>query len=170
MNFKSKKGISLVVLIFLIVLILVITTIITGLVIINKNKNKESITANEFKNKMEDMNYIVVDAKDQFEEYDYIEKVYLAAPKNYKYQIEFYEMDEEEQAISFYNNNQEIFESYNSSASAETNVSIGNNAKYTLTTEDEYRLLSRIDNTVIYVHVDKEYKDEIKEVLKELGY
>lgn len=170
MNLKNRKGIGLVAIILIIVAILVIGAIITGVVIINKNKNKESITANEFKDKMEDMNYIIVDAKNQFEEYDYIEKVYLAVPEDYEYQIEFYEMDREEQAITFYNHNKDIFESYKSSISSETSVNIGNNAKYTLTTEDEYRLLSRIDNTVIYVHVDKEYKDKIKETLKEIGY
>ncbi len=170
MNLKDIKGISLVAIILIIVAILVIGAVITGVIIINKNRNKESITADQFKDKMENMNYIIVDAKDQFDEYDYIEKAYIAISKDYEYQIEFYEIDGEEQAISFYNHNKNIFESYKTSVSYETSVSIGNNSKYTLTTENEYRLLSRIDNTVIFVHVDKEYKDKINEDLKEIGY
>lgn len=170
MDFKKNKGISLIIIILIIVAILIIGAIVTGVIVINKNKNKQAITANEFKDKMEDMNYIIVDAKEQFADYDYIEKVYLAVSEDYTYKIEFYETDGVEQAISFYNINKNIFEDYKTSVSFETSASIGNNSKYTLTTEKEYRLLSRIDNTVIFVHVDKEYKDKINEALKEIGY
>lgn len=42
--------------------------------------------------------------------------------------------------------------------------------KYTLSTESKYKVISRIDNTVIYLNVDDNYKEEVKNVLKELGY
>ena len=31
-------------------------------------------------------------------------------------------------------------------------------------------VVSRIDNTVIYVNVDNNYKDTVKDILDELGY
>jgi len=167
---KNEKGIGLVPLILIIVAIVVIGGIAVGAVIINKNNYKEPITASEFKNEMEDLDFEIVDAKYQFAEYDYVEKVYLALEEDGDYQIEFYKLDEEEDAINFYNNNKSIFESDKGSTSAETSVNLKNNSKYTLTTNGKYKVVSRIENTVIYLNVDKEYKDEVKDILKELGY
>lgn len=170
MNLKNERGIGLVPFILILVAIIVIAGIIVGVVIINKNLNKEPITVSEFKNIMEDKDFEIMDAKDQFEDYDYIEKVYLALEEDYEYQIEFYKLDEEDDAINFYNTNKRIFEDSKSSASAETSVSMGNNSKYTLATGDKYKVVSRIENTVIYLNVDEEYKDEVKDILKEIGY
>ncbi len=167
---KNEKGIGLLLLLLIIVVIVVIGGVITGILIINKNHHKEPITASEFKNEMEDMGFEIVDAKYQFVEYDYIEKVYLALEEDGGYQIEFYKLDEEENAISFYNNNKLIFESDKGSATEETSLNLKNNSKYTLTTKGKYKVVSRIENTVIYLNVDKEYKDEVKDILKELGY
>ena len=107
---------------------------------------------------------------DSFSNYDYIEKAYIALEEDYDYKIEFYKLDEEEDAIDFYKLNKEKFESQKGSGSAESTVNIGNNSKYTLTTNGEYKVISRIENTAIYLDVDKKYKDEVKEILKELGY
>lgn len=171
MKLKNEKGIGLVTFILIFVAILVIAGIIVGVVIINKNLNKEPITAGDFKDIMEDKDFEIIDAKEnQLTEYDYVKKAYVALEEDYDYQIEFYKLDEEEDAISFYNTNKKIFESYKGSSSAETSVSMGNNSKYTLKTNDEYKVVSRIENTVIYADVDEKYEDEVKEILKEIGY
>jgi len=47
---------------------------------------------------------------------------------------------------------------------------MGNNSKYTLKTNGEYKVVSRIEDTVIYVDVDEKYEDDVKEILKEIGY
>ena len=170
-NFKSERGIGLMPFIWAFIAVLVIAGIVVGVVIINKNLNKESISANDFKNIMEDKDFEIVDVMDQFEEYDeYIKKAYIALEEDYDYQIEFYKLDEEDDAISFYKTNKEKFEASKGSSSVETKVSMGNNSKYTLKTNDEYKVVSRIEDTVIYVDVDEKYEDEVKEILKEIGY
>lgn len=166
----SEKGIGLVLFILIFVGILLISAIVVGVVIINKNLNKEPITISEFKEMMEDKDFEIVDAKEQFEDYDYVKKVYIALEEDYDYQIEFYKLDDEENAEYFYNINKKIFENSKTSPSKETNVSMGNNSKYTLTTADEYKVVSRIENTVIYADVDEKYEDEVKEILKDMGY
>jgi len=168
---KNDKGIGLVPFILAFVAVLVIAGIIVGVVIVNKNLNKEPISAGDFKDIMEDKDFEIVDAMDQFEEYDeYIKKAYIALEEDYDYQIEFYKLNEEDDAISFYKTNKEKFEASKSSSSVETRVSMGNNSKYTLKTNDEYKVVSRIEDTVIYVDVDEKYEDEVKEILKEMGY
>ena len=45
-----------------------------------------------------------------------------------------------------------------------------NYQKYIMTTKEKYRILSRRENTVIYLNVNKEYRQEVVEILKTLGY
>jgi len=167
---RSEKGIGLVPFILIFVGILVIGAIIVGVVIINKNLNKEPITVSDFKDIMEEKDFEIMDIKEQFEAYDYIEKAYIALKEDYDYQIEFYRLDEEEDAINFYETNKEKFEDSKGTSEIETKVSMGNNSKYTLKTNGEYKVVSRIENTVLYVDVDDKYEDEVKEILKEIGY
>lgn len=169
-NLKNNKGIGLVPFILIFVAILVIAGIIVGAVIINKNLNKEPISAKDFKDIMEEKDFEIVDAINQFEGYDYVKKAYIALEEDYDYQIEFYRLDEEDDAIYFYNLNKDKFEAQKGSASAETTVNMGNNSKYTVKTKDEYKVVSRIEDTVIYADVDEKYEDEVKEILKEIGY
>lgn len=130
--------------------------------------NKNAITSDDFKNKMEAKEFTVQDATNQFSNYDYIKQVYIAL--NDDYQIEFYEMADNDNAVSFYENNKKIFEDSKSSGYAETNISMGNNSKYTLKTNGKYKVVSRIDNTVIYLNVDDSNQSTIKDLLKDLGY
>ena len=169
-NLKNEKGIGLVPFILIFVAILVIAGIIVGVVIVTKNLNKEPISASNFKSIMEDKDFEIHDAIEQFEEYGYVKKAYVALEEDYEYKIEFYKLDEEENAIRMYNKNKEIFEESKGSSSVETKVSMGNNSKYTLKTKDEYKVVSRIEDTVIYADVDEKYEDEVKEILKEMGY
>lgn len=147
--------------IFLLILVILLSACST---------NKEAVDSNEFKNIMRDNNYYVVNSKEQFSEYDYIIDSYIAIDSNKKYQIEFYELEDDANAIAFYDYNKDIFEASRTTSSVYTDVNLSNNSKYTLTNEDSYKVLSRIDNIVIYINVDEEFKDEIISILKKLGY
>lgn len=132
--------------------------------------NKTSITSDDFKNKMESNGYTVQDATSQMASYDYIKKVYIAISNDSTYQIEFYELSDSDYATSFFNNNKSIFEDSKSSVSTETSVNLGNHNKYSLTANDKFKVVSRIDNTVIYLDVDENYKSSVKDILDDLGY
>lgn len=160
----KKRGlfIALAIIAVIIVVVIILFTVL--------NKEKEAITANEFSTIMQSKGYTIIDAKEQFDSYDYIENAYIATLSSSDYQIEFYEMSNNDYAVSFYNNNKSIFESSKGNASGETSVSMANYSKYTLSTNGMYKVLSRINNTVIYMNVDSEYKDTVKSILDELGY
>lgn len=135
------------------------------------NTTKQAITANEFVSNMQAKGwYITQDVKSQFEEYEYIKEAYIAATEDYSYKLEFYELSDENYATMFYNTNKSIFEAYKDNSSVETNFNGKNYSKYTLNTNGQYMLLSKIDNTVIYLKVDSENKDSINKLMKELGY
>lgn len=132
--------------------------------------NKEAIDVDKFKEKMRDKDYYVVNSKEQFSEYDYIIDSYIAINSDKTYQIEFYKLLDIDNSLAFYNYNKDIFDASRTSNSTYTDINLSNNNKYTLSTEDSYKVLSRIDDTVIYVNTDIKYKDEINSILKNLGY
>ena len=134
------------------------------------NREKESMSGSEFKSFMEKNNYVVIDTKSQFSNYDYIVKSYLATKSDYSFKIEFYELSDDTYAINFYNNNMKIFEQENKDNYAKINVSLKNYSKYTLSTDKKFKVVSRIDNTVAFVNVDNKYKDEVNKLLKDMGY
>lgn len=132
--------------------------------------NKVAITSSDFKTKMEKEGYTIQEVTNQFDDYNYVSKAYIALSSDSKYQIEFYKLSDSDNASSFFNNNKATFENSKSSSASETSISGGNYAKYTLTTNGQFKVLSRIDNTVIYLNVPDSYKSTIKEVLKKIGY
>lgn len=134
------------------------------------NQEKNPITAQEFKSVMENKGYIIIDAKKQFDGYNYIQDAYIAMNDKGEYQIEFYKMSDKENATMFYEHNKSVFESSKSSSSAQTNNDMKNYSKYTLQSNDKYMVISRVEDTVVYVKVDSKYKDNIKDILKEIKY
>lgn len=133
--------------------------------------NKKSISAEEFK-KITEKDYVITDATKQFagiEEAKHIKKVYIASDKEYKYQVEFYEFDSDENADNFFDHNKEIFETDNGDSNY-TIVNMFNYDKYTHTGSSHYYVLSRINNTVAYVNVEDKYKEQVKSILKSIKY
>lgn len=131
---------------------------------------KVSLTAEDFKTTMEAKGFTVKDVSEQVAENPQITKAYVAISGDEQYQIEFYETDTAETAQRLYAGNKVIFEESASGASSNSSASAANYNSFKMTADGYYKVLSRIDNTLIYVNAPKEYKDEIKTVLDEIGY
>jgi len=69
-----------------------------------------------------------------------------------------------------YNTNKSKYESEKANVSSSTTSNMKNYSTYSLNTNGTYKYLSRIDNTLVYVDVDEDYKDDVKEIMKEIGY
>ncbi len=133
-------------------------------------KEKTSINAEGFKSAMEAKGFAVADASEQFADVNEITCVYIALLGEGDHQIEFYELDSDDSARRLFAGNKNIFEQSITGNHAESSVSLANYDKYTLTNNGAFMLLSRIDNTLVYVNSPSEYKDEINSILKEIGY
>lgn len=155
---------------FLTVGIVLIFCIIVFLLFSFVIKGKTPMTANEFKTFMQENGFTVSDVTSQYSKYDYVKQIYVAVANNSSYQIEFYEISDNKYARMFYNNNKTIIESSKGSISSHVNINMGNYSKYALSSDNKYKVIARIDNTVIYLNVDSDNKDEVKELLKEIGY
>jgi len=166
-----KKSTKIILIIIAILLIMAtIFTIAIKKVVSLVNKEKVSISASEFRNKMSQKGLEITDANSQFAQYSFIKQVYIAGNKSESYQIEFYEFDNESYATGFYNNNASKFQETKGNVAAETNFSGKNYAKYTLSSNNQYMVISRVNNTVIYIDADSSYKNEIENILKEIDY
>lgn len=132
--------------------------------------NKKPITAEEFKTKMKDKKYDVVDITEQYSSSTEFTKVYVAVAENRIFQVEFYQFDSTDSASKAYSTTKDEVESIKGSSSANTSVELGNYSKYTLSTNGNYTIISRVEDTMIYVNVDSTYKSKVKDIVEELGY
>ena len=160
----SKKAIGIIVAVVIVVVAIVLAAVAGLLVLL---REKESVTAAEFKKMAEEAGYTVVEATEQFSDTKAIEKVYIALADGKAYQIEFYDIDTVENAQGFFANNQANFAS---SGGNYVNVNGRNYAKYSASADGKYKLLSQINDTVIFVNTESEHKDAVQELLDTLGY
>ena len=130
--------------------------------------NKKSITTEEFTKLAEKNELFVTDVKSQFVDFDYVREATVAvSPEGW--QIEFYVLSDTFNAQEMYTKNKNRFEKEDGIKSKST-LNLGNRTKYTQQTDSSYKILSRIDNTLIYVSESKEHKDKINKFVKEIGY
>lgn len=151
-------------------LILIIAIIIVTIVVSISTKGKDPISSENFKTIMEENGYIVQDAIEQFANYDYIKSVYIAADKDLNYQIEFYVIEDDESAIQFFNNNKSIFEDSKGEVITETSADVKNCSRYTLNTNNLYKFISRINNTVVYINANDKYMNDLQTIIEKLNY
>ena len=149
---------------------LLIVLVLLTLVLTTGCTNKEAKTSKEFINIMENNKYEIVNVKKQFENRAQVKEAIIAIEQSKNYQIEFYVMSDEKNAKSFYENNREIFKENATNSNVNTEVNLGNYSKYTQTSNGKYSVISRIDNTIIYLNVDEKNKENIEEILETLGY
>jgi len=129
---------------------------------------KMAIKTEEFIEKAENNGYLVTDLTAIYIEDEEIKEATIATSEGWE--ITFYILDTEENAIARYQNNQSSFENSKDSTNSEAKVDMKNYNTYTLNSNGSYKYLCRVDNTLLYVDVEETYKDEVKSFITELGY
>ena len=67
-----------------------------------------------------------------------------------------------------FNINKEKFMLSKGNGTIETSKTIGNQSRYSLKANSKFKLLSRVENTLIYIDAPSEYEKSIKEILKNM--
>ena len=130
--------------------------------------SKEKISYNQFIEYAAESEFEIQDKTKALKDPN-IKKVILAK-KSDEYQIEFYKLKGITEAIYMFNDNRKIFKTSKNETSTYTYTNLGNYSVYSLTNESYYMYLCRVDNTLLYVKVPIEYKDEIIEFSEKIGY
>lgn len=146
-----------------ILFIVIISLLLTGCV-----GSKEIISYNQFIEYAAESEFEIQDKTKALKDPN-IKKVILAK-KSDEYQIEFYKLKGITEAIYMFNDNRKIFKTSKNETSTYTYTNLGNYSVYSLTNESYYMYLCRVDNTLLYVKVPIEYKDEIIEFSEKIGY
>lgn len=131
---------------------------------------KTSITTKQFKKVAEEHNLKTTDILNQYEEYNNIIKDATLAIKNDEWQIEFYIITNATEAKEMFKNNVNQLESLAKSTTMKTKVNMLNYNTFSQTTMDKYSYVSRVENTLLYLNVKVEKKDEVMAIVEALGY
>ncbi|MBQ2972659.1 MAG: hypothetical protein IJE16_08990 [Ruminococcus sp.] len=129
---------------------------------------KEAKTPEEFKSFMEGKGFTVVDSTLFAQDIIKADTVLTALGDNYE--IDYYELSTQTGASSLFELNKEAFENEETAVNLTTHLSSDNFDYYSLVSDTGFHMTARVDNTVVYCYTDAEYKDEIVELITELGY
>ena len=131
-------------------------------------ETRKKVDPSEFQTKMMKNGFQILDSTNEMN-YDYIVKIYVAKSTNYN--IEYYNIIDEDYASVFFQNNVDAIEKTIVGDKATIAQENGNNfSKYTLLYGGRYKIVSRIDNTVIFLNVSDRYKNDVDGIIEELGY
>ena len=133
-------------------------------------KKKDNVTADQFKKYMEKKGYVIVNKKDNIYNNKYFNNVYYAVEKEEKYTIQFFELKDEASSKVFYNNLKKDISNSKVNKYKENSKSISNYSYYELSYNNNYKKVSRINNTIIYINTDIAYSKIINRQLKNLEF
>ena len=131
---------------------------------------KEAKTMDDFTALAKELGYTISDCTEQFADYGHIDQAVLAQSPDGKYQVEFYDLDSEESACVFYQENYEILSEREEDAVSHVSSGTDSAQNYEITAKAGFGCVTRVGETCFYAVVDKEYADEVKSFKKELGY
>ena len=84
------------------------------------------------------------------------------------WEIEFYVFKNNSYASNTFESYKKAFALYDRRSTHD--VSDKNFDRYSMTTDDLFGYLFRIDNTLLYIHTDKTYEEDILNLIDKLGY
>ena len=148
---------------------LLLGLLLIGLLFITGCTAKEKLEPSNFKKIMEKKGFIVTEQTGTaIAEGGNVDLSYKAETPDQRYVINFYEFDGEVSAQGFYAKKQAELGSTGSQVYTELNL--GNYSKYTMIYHERFAAISRVSNTVVYVDTEKNYQEEVKQLLLDIGY
>lgn len=133
--------------------------------------NKKAITSDEFISIAEEQGLITSDLTlEASTTYGYVKSAVFAYNSKGDLQVEFYVVDDKSKAQSLFNGNKSNIVEAKSGSYKDKSVNLANYSTYELTTNGTYFYIARVDNTLFYAEASESYKDEIKSLVKKMGY
>lgn len=143
-------------------IVIISVIILTGCNILNK----EAISVDTFINTVEKKEYQVTDYLNQ----DFTLGVKNAAEATVDgILVSFFELNDSKTAKNWFDSYKKSFED-NSTGAITTTVNGQNYSSFSITEKKNYVYIVYVDNTFLQVMTTENKKDEVKELLKELGY
>ena len=144
-----------------IVIIVIVCIITTGCVFYNV------VDKEEFNKHFTALGYSISDT----EEAKYEADTYLVATKeDVPYKVEYYEFENEVEAKKVYEKYKDSIVDYITANTENQETKGAVFAKIVAESTDDYIVISRVKNTLIFIDGTHEYKDNIDDILKDIKY
>ncbi len=135
------------------------------------NLDKKVLTPDEFMDIMVAEGYNIYDITAQTTDFTDIETVYAATTGEELYQIEFIKMVDVEAAEALFTGNKVGLEQYKeANAYTDYDLDLANFSTYKINVIGRYVVVSRVEDTLIFINAPEAFKDEIDRIVKVLGY
>ena len=125
-------------------------------------------TAEVFTQTMEEAGFTIYDITEEDAIAAYATKILVAT--NNRFRLEFYELNDEETGQLLYDALANALEDQHSTKLMSTKLSMGNYDYFAFTSGDDFHLVTRIDNTILFCDISKDYKSDVLEFVKTFGY
>ena len=132
--------------------------------------SRTPVTKEVFTQTMENAGFTVMDVTETTQTNGLATGVLIAMNEKDGYQIELWELVDEETGEGVFYNNKNSFEVEHSSKTMSMSVTAGNYNYFAFTADGNFHMIARIANTMLYCEADKAYKDDIVDLAKQLGY
>ena len=124
----------------------------------------------DFQTYMTNAGLALGEATEQFEGNESVKCVWIAAPEDLSYQVEFYQLTDDKYARGAYEANRDNANEIENSVDVHTEKIAANYARFTRKTSDTFVLISQIGDTMIYSEVPSEYAETVSKLVSEFGY
>lgn len=156
----KKKGV-----IFGVLLVGIVIIIVVGFVIVKHFYNL--LDSKEFTEHFTKLGYTISDKeKGEFDS----EKYLVASKSDVTYKIEFYEFKDEIEAKKTYKKFKKNIVNYITTDSKNRETVGAIQSKTIAKSDNEYIVISRVKNSIIFIAGTKEYENEIDKLLKDIKY
>lgn len=128
---------------------------------------KEVLTAEKFEEVLTKEGFSVTDVTSALD--DKTIKSVLTA-NNGIYQVEFYVTENDKRAKEIYENNRNVFKENETKASKQKEISKTDYEKYTFELENQYQVIIRNKNTMVYASLNSDNKKSLNKIIDKLNY
>ena len=128
---------------------------------------KEVLTAEKFEEVLTREGFSVADVTSALD--DKTIKSVLTA-NNGIYQVEFYVTENDKRAKEIYQNNRNAFKENETKSSKQKEISKTDYEKYTFELENQYQVIIRNKNTMVYASLNPDSKKSLNKIIDKLNY
>jgi len=128
---------------------------------------KSVLHEKEFKEFFKDKEYVIMDVDDKIESNNIINAI-VSIKDDDSYKIEYYLFKDTSSAkVVYYNNRDAIKENFNGISKEITGK---NYEKFSFSNDESFKVVERVEDTLIFINTEKKYKNEIERLLESMGY
>ncbi len=136
---------------------------------IKRDKSKP-MSENDFETIMLNNDFIVSDKTENYKNYDYVKKAYLATNPDNDFTVEYFMFTTAKMAHTFFELNKSNINPNKEEVSSFENFNNEKTSKFVNEENGAYQILSRIEDTVVVINSTQKYKSKVDDILNKIKY